>query len=306
MPASQEQKIGVLYALAALGFWGIVPVYFKAVQHVAPLEILCHRVVWSVPFTALLITLGRDWGALVKAVSARKVLGTLFLSAILVATNWFIFIYAIITDRLLQASLGYFINPLVNVLLGVVFLRERLRPWQVLAVFLAVAGTFNLTVNYGMLPWISLTLAFSFGFYGLIRKTVPIESVNGLFIETSLLFPFAVGYLLYRAVKGVGAFGVIDWHTTTLLLLAGLVTSLPLVWFTSAARRLQYTTIGIVQYLGPSLQFLLAVLYYHEPFTSVYLITFAFIWAGLAIFIADSLFLQRRNPIRRSRNQIEY
>jgi chloramphenicol-sensitive protein RarD len=157
-----------------------------------------------------------------------------------------------------------------------------------------------------MLPWISLTLAFSFGLYGLLRKTVPIESVNGLFIETSLLFPFAVVYLLYRAVKGVGAFGAIDWHTTTLLLLAGLVTSLPLVWFTSAARRLQYTTIGIVQYLGPSLQFLLAVLYYHEPFTSVYLITFAFIWAGLVIFIADSLFLQRRNPTRRSRNQIEY
>ena len=306
MPAFQEQKIGVLYALAAFGFWGIVPVYFKAVQHVAPLEILCHRVAWSVPFTALLITLGRDWGALVEAVSTRKILGTLFLSAILVATNWFIFIYAIITDRLLQASLGYFINPLVNVLLGVVFLRERLRPWQVLAVILAAAGTFNLTVNYGMLPWISLTLAFSFGFYGLIRKTVPIESVNGLFIETSLLFPFAVAYLLYRAVKGVGAFGVIDWQTTTLLALAGLVTSLPLVWFTSAARRLQYTTIGIVQYLGPSLQFLLAVLYYHEPFTSVYLITFAFIWAGLAIFIAGSLFLQRRNPTRRSRNQIEY
>jgi chloramphenicol-sensitive protein RarD len=182
--------------------------------------------------------------------------------------------------------------------LGIVFLRERLRPWQVLAVFLAAAGTFNLMVNYGMLPWISLTLAFSFGFYGLIRKTVLIESVNGLFIETSLLCPFAVVYLLYRAVKGIGAFGVIDWQTTTLLLLAGLVTSLPLVWFTSAARRLQYTTIGIVQYLAPSLQFLLAVLYYHEPFTSVYLITFAFIWAGLAIFIVDSLFLQRRNPIR--------
>jgi len=155
-----------------------------------------------------------------------------------------------------------------------------------------------LTVNYGMLPWIALALAFSFGFYGLLRKTVLIESVNGLFVETSLLFPFAVVYLLYRAVKGVGAFGVIDWHTTTLLLLAGLVTSLPLVWFTSAARRLQYTTIGIVQYLEPSLQFLLAVLYYREPFTRVYLLTFGCIWAGLAIFIADSLSLQRRNPIR--------
>ena len=278
-------------------FWGIAPVYFKAMQHVPPFEILCHRVVWSVPFTALLITLGRDWGALAKAVSTRKVLGTLFLSATLVAANWFIYIYAILTDRLLKASLGYFINPLVNILLGILFLRERLRFWQVLAVFFAAAGTLNLTVNYGSLPWISLTLAFSFGFYGLIRKTVLIESVNGLFIETSLLFPFAVSYLFYLAVKGAGAFGVIDWQTTTLLFLAGLVTSLPLVWFTSAARRLQFTTIGIAQYISPSLQFILAVLYYREPFNHVYLITFVFIWVGLAIFIADSFSLQRRNSV---------
>jgi chloramphenicol-sensitive protein RarD len=284
----------VLFALAAFGFWGIVPVYFKAVQHVAPFEILCHRVVWSVPFTALLITLSRDWRVLLKAVITRKVLGTLFLSATLVATNWFIFIYAILTDRLLQASLGYFINPLVNVLLGIMFLRERLRSLQILAVFLAAAGTFNLTVNYGMLPWISLALAFSFGFYGLLRKTVLIESVNGLFVETSLLFPFAVVYLLFQAVKGVGAFGVIDWQTTTLLGLAGLVTSLPLVWFTSAARRLKYSTLGLVQYIAPSLQFLLAVLCYHEPFTRVYLLTFGCIWAGLAIFAVD----WRRVPCR--------
>ena len=286
--------MGLLYALAAFGFWGIAPVYFKAVQHVPPFEILCHRVVWSVPFTALLITLGRDWGVLAKAVSNKKVLGTLFLSATLVAANWFIYIYAILTDRLLQASLGYFINPLVNILLGILFLRERLRHWQVLAVFLAAVGTLNLTVNYGMLPWISLTLAFSFGFYGLIRKTVLIESVNGLFIETSLLFPFAAGYLFYLAVKDAGAFGVIDWQTTTLLFFAGLVTSLPLVWFTSAARRLQFTTIGIAQYLSPSLQFILAVLFYREPFSSVYLVTFVFIWVGLAIFVTDSFSLQRR------------
>ena len=288
----------MLYALAAFVFWGMVPFYFKALQHVAPLEILCHRVAWSVPFTALLITLSRDWEALLKAGANRRVRGTLFFSATIVAANWFIYIYAIITDRLLQASLGYFINPLVNVLLGIIFLRERLRPLQVLAVFFVAGGALNLTITYGELPWISLTLAFSFGFYGLLRKTVLIESVNGLFVETSLLFPFAVGYLLFRTAKGVGAFGVTDWQTTTLLALAGVVTSVPLVWFTSAARRLQYTTLGIIQYIAPSLQFLLAVLYYKEPFTRVYLITFVSIWAGLAIFISDSLSLQRKNPRR--------
>jgi chloramphenicol-sensitive protein RarD len=293
---SRKQKIGVLFALAAFGFWGMVPIYFKAVQHVPPLNVLGHRVVWSVPFTAALILVGRQWKSLREALGVPRVLGTLFLSATLVALNWFVFIYAITTNRVIHASLGYFINPLVNVLLGMVFLRERLGRWQTLAVLLAAAGTLNLTIRQGQLPWISLALAFSFGFYGLLRKTVRIESLNGLFVETSLLFPLAFGYLAFAAWKGTGAFGVVNWQTTLLLALAGGVTSLPLVWFTSAARKLRYSTIGLIQYLAPSLQFMLAVFLYDEPFTAAHQVTFGFIWTGLAIFMADSLYKQRRYP----------
>jgi chloramphenicol-sensitive protein RarD len=284
----------VLFALGAFGFWGLVPIYFKAVQHVAPLNILCHRVVWSVPFTAGLILVGGQGRSLREALHVSGVLRTLFLSATLVALNWFVFIYAITTNRVIHASLGYFINPLVNVLLGMVFLRERLGRWQTLAVLLAATGTLNLTIRQGELPWISLALAFSFGFYGLLRKTVRIESLNGLFVETSLLFPFAFAYLVFAAWKGVGAFGVVNWQTTLLLALAGAVTSVPLVWFTSAARKLRYSTVGLLQYLAPSLQFALAVFLYKEPFTVAHQVTFGFIWAGLAIFMADSLHKERR------------
>ena len=292
MSFSREQKIGVLYGLAAFGFWGFVPIYFKALQHVLPLEILGHRVIWSVPLRALLITLGRDWNALRLALYSRKVLGMLFVSSTLVAFNWFVYIYAVNTDRVLQASLGYFINPLVNVLLGIMFLRERLRPLQAIAVLFAAAGTITLTVSHGTVPWIALALASLFGLYGLLRKMVRIESVNGLFVETSLLFPFALGYLVFRGMKGVGSFGAIDWQTTMLLILAGAVTTFPLVWFTSAVRRLRYATIGILQYLAPTIQFFLAILCYNEPFTLTSLLTFACIWAGLVIYMVDSLSLQ--------------
>ena len=298
MQTRKDYLLGHLSALSAYLIWGVLPIYWKQLDHVPAREILSHRVLWGFVLLLLFNIFSRrkDYFRLLKD---RKTRQRVYITSALIATNWLIFIFAVVSGHIVDASLGYFINPLVNILLGILFLRERLRPWQVLAVFFAAAGTLNLTVNYGSLPWISLTLAFSFGFYGLIRKTVLIESVNGLFIETSLLFPFAVGYLFYLGVKGAGAFGGLDWHTTTLLFLAGLVTSLPLVWFTSAARRLQFTTIGTVQYISPSLQFILAVLYYREPFDSATLITFAFIWIGLAIFIADSFSLQRRNSIRR-------
>ena len=297
---SLEQKTGVFYGLMAFVFWGLVPIYFKAVGHVHPMEILCHRIIWSVPLTALLVTFFRDWKNLREALRSGKVIGTLFLSATLVAVNWFVFIWAVNTGQVLQGSLGYFINPLVNVLLGMIFLRERIGTWQILAVLLAAAGTLNLTLNFGKLPWIALTLAFSFGFYALLRKTVQIESVNGLFVETGLLFPFAFGYLVLLGVKGTVSFGTIDSWTTTLLVLAGFVTSLPLLAFTSAARRLQLTTMGILQYIAPSTYFFMAVFYYQEPFTVAHLVSFGFIWTGLAIFMADSIYLHRRSePIER-------
>jgi chloramphenicol-sensitive protein RarD len=290
----RDQKNGVIYALSAFTVWGLVPIYFKAIQQATPFEILCHRVAWTVPLTALLVTWSRDWKTLKTALSDKKVLITLFCTSGLIASNWFVFIYSVNTGHVLQASLGYYISPLVNVVMGVIFLRERLRPMQILAVLLALAGTFNLTVTYGVFPWISLYLAFTFGTYGLLRKTVAIEAVNGLFIETTLLLPFALGYLLFLGGKGELVFGVAGWGISTLIALSGAVTTVPLIWFTVAARRLRLMTLGLFQYIAPSLGFLLAVFLYHEPFTYAHLVTFVLIWTGLAIFMTDSFLVQRR------------
>jgi chloramphenicol-sensitive protein RarD len=265
------------------------PVYFKIVGHISPLELLAHRVVWSSVLTAILITVGRDWATVRDGVRDRRTLATLALSAALVATNWFTFIYAVTTDRIVEASLGYFINPLINVLLGMLFLRERLSRPQLLAVLLALAGTLNLTWSVGRPPWIALILAVCFAFYGLLRKTVRIEAVNGLFVETVMLEPVAVGYLLWLGAQGRGAFGAVDRETDLLLMAAGVVTTLPLVWFTRAARRLRYITIGLLQYLAPTLQLLIGVLVYGEPFTRSHWITFALIWAGLGVFTWDAI-----------------
>jgi len=297
LPVSREQNIGVLFAIAAYGFWGLVPFYFKAVGHVSALEILSHRIIWSVPMTVILIILARDWAKLMESLASPGVLRTLFITALLVASNWLIFIYAVNTGRVLQASLGYYICPLVNVLLGVIFLKERLRPFQILSVLFAAAGTAILTIHYGKFPWIALFLAFSFSIYGLLRKTIRIESVNGLFVETTLIFPFAAGYIIYLGIRGGLCFGVIDYRTTLLLVLAGAVTTFPLVWFTSAARRLQYKTMGLLQYIAPSLMFLLAVFRYGEPFTAINLMTFGCIWTGLVIYVFDTLLLQREQYV---------
>jgi chloramphenicol-sensitive protein RarD len=290
---SPQQKTGVIYGLSAFLFWGFVPIYFKALQHVPSMNILAHRVLWSAPLTALLITLAGDWTALGRALRSGKVFATLFFTAVLVTVNWFLFIYAINTDRVLQSSLGYYINPLANVLLGMVFLGERLRRLQVLAVVLASAGTLNLALRYTEIPWISLVLAGTFSLYGLLRKTVRIEAVNGLFVETALMFPFALGYLAIQATRGECAFLVAGFPTAVLLFLAGAVTTFPLLWFTGAARRLDYSTVGLLQYIAPSIMFLLGVFRYGEPFTDVHKFTFACIWTGLAVFAVDSLRARR-------------
>lgn len=291
---AREQKTGVFFALAAFGFWGLVPIYFKSLGRVTPLEILAHRVIWSVLLTAVLIFLAKDWSGLRGALSSKGVWRTLSATSLLVTLNWLVFIYAVNTDRILQASLGYYINPLVNVLLGVIFLRERLRPLQLVAVLFAAAGTANITIQFGRVPWIALILAFSFGTYGLLRKTVRIEAVNGLFVETALISPLALGYLIYLGIDGNLAFGTAGSKITLLLFLAGAVTAFPLVWFTNAARRLRYSTLGLLQYLAPSLMFLLAVFRYGEPFTLMNLITFGCIWTGLAVFVLDSLYRTHR------------
>ena len=293
----RTRLLGGLSALAAFGFWGVIPVYIKAVAHVPAPELLAHRTFWSVILLLVLIALGQRWTAMRGALAQRRIWLLLAASTSLLALNWLVFIWAITEGRVLETSLGYYINPLVNVLLGVLVLRERLNPWQGLAVALATIGVLNLTLQLGSFPWVSLTLAASFGIYGLIRKTIRLNSIEGLFVETAMITPLALGYLIYLGFTGTGAFGGQDRATDILLVLSGVVTAVPLLAFASAARRLQYTTVGFFQYIAPTGHFLLAVFVYDEVFTNAHLVTFALIWTALAIFTAQSLYALRRRSL---------
>lgn len=288
MNGLRDKRIGVAYGAAAFGWWGVAPFYFKAVGHVSPPEILAHRVVWSlVSLVALLGLQGRLRGTWILARDRRTLL-TMALTACLITVNWLVFIWSIDVARLVEASLGYFINPLVNVLLGFVVLRERLRPLQWLAVALAAAGVLWLTVGHGGVPWIALVLAGSFGLYGLLRKQARPTGVPGLAIETALLLPFAVTYLVWLDGRSELAFGSTGWGTLLLLVAAGPVTALPLVWFAEGARRLRYATMGFLQYLAPTGQLLVAVLAFGEPFGADRAVSFGLIWCGLAVYSFDT------------------
>lgn len=275
---------GIGWALAAYGFWGLVPIYFKAVRHVSPLEILAHRVIWSVVLLALWTQMRGTWDATLVAMRDRRTLLTLCATTLLVTGNWFLFIWAVTKGFILQSSLGYFINPLVNVLFGFLFLRERLRPIEWASVALAATGVIYQTVSIGEFPWISLLLAFTFGSYGLLRKIARVDSIAGLTIETSLTLPIAIGYLIFLSSSGDLAFLYVSRWTDFLLVLAGVVTALPLVWFANAVRKLPLSAVGFFQYIAPTLQFLLAVAVYGETFTRNHAITFGCIWTALAIF----------------------
>lgn len=291
MPA--ERRIGSLYAIAAFGFWGLTPIYYKLMPDVPPVEVLAHRVIWSVVFGAVFVSLVSAWPAVRSALSSPPTLRALALTAALVSTNWLIYIYAVVSDQVMATSLGYYINPLVNVLLGMLFLGERLGRGRTLAVALAAMGTASLAFELGGLPWISLTLAFSFGFYGLIRKRLGLPAMAALFVETLLVAPLALLVLGWFGAQGESSFGS-DLRTTLLLIFAGPVTLLPLLWFAEAARRLPLITVGFFQYLAPTLTFLLATLVYSEPFTLAWAVTFVFIWSGLAVFTIDSLRMRQR------------
>ena len=292
----RQAVAGVLFALAAFGLWGINPVYFKAVDHVPELEVLAHRVVWTVALLAGLVTATGGWATVARALRDRQTLAMLGLSTALISVNWFIYIWAVAAERVLETSLGYFINPLISVLLGVLVLRERLSPLQGVAVALAALGVLNLSLDAAGLPWVALSLAVTFGFYGLIRKTVRIGSVEGLMVETTLMLPAAVVYLLVMGASS-GFFGSGSTADVLLLLASGLVSATPLLCFTSAARRLRLSTIGMFQYLAPSAQFLLAIFAFGEPFTRAHLVTFLCIWAALGIFTLDSLRRSRRERL---------
>lgn len=288
--ASKKQaRVGVAYGLAAYMWWGLVPLYFKAVKDIAALEVLAHRVIWSVLLLSLLMWVFGKWRVAMGSLRSTRTVLILIGSTVLIAANWFIFIWAVANDRVLEASLGYFTNPLVNVLLGVVFLKERLTRWQTASVMLAATGVTYLAVFYGETPVVALALAFSFAFYGLLRKIVAVDALVGLTIETIFLLPLAILYAVYVAVAGSGSFMSASRADTVLLMMAGIVTAVPLLWFTNAARRLRLSTLGVLQYIAPSLQFLLAVAIFGESFTVHHMVTFALIWTALLIYSADAV-----------------
>jgi len=289
-----EPALGVIYAGAAFLIWGLAAVYWKELRSVPPLEIIAHRVAWSFIFLLPLIVLQRQWAEFVAILQNRKMLLILLTSAILVAANWLLYVWAVNNNHLLQASLGYYINPLVNVVLGMVFLRERLRPPQILAVMLATCGVIYLTVQYGAFPWIAICLAMSFGLYGLIRKVAPVSPLVGLTVETLLISLPAIGYLIYLDYQGTGSIFRVSLNLDLLLMGCAPLTAIPLLFFTAGAKRLYLSTLGLMQYIGPSGMFLLAVFYYHEPFSTAQVWTFVMIWVALVIYSTDSVIYYRR------------
>jgi chloramphenicol-sensitive protein RarD len=283
-----ELASGLPYAISAYLIWGFMPVYFKLLNHVPPIAIVAQRILWSIPLLLVIMAFRKqlhEYGAIFRhKVHLRNLLAT----ATLIAVNWLIYIWAVSTDHILAASLGYYLNPLVNVLLGWLFLGERLRPLQMVAVAVAAIGVAILIGDALDTLWVSASLAFSFGLYGLIRKVTPVGSVPGLAIETTLLAPLSLGAVLWYAQAGTGGFGD-DLATSGLLILAGAVTAIPLLMFATAARRMSYASLGFVQYIAPSIVFLLGVYVYGEPLSTTKLACFILIWGSIAIFCADAI-----------------
>ncbi len=279
---------GLPYALGAYLIWGFVPVYFKLLDHVPPVEIVAQRILWSIPLLVVIMYFRSQLGEFFAIFRHKAHLRNLFASAVLIAVNWLIYIWAVSTDHILAASLGYYLNPLVNVLLGRMFLGERLRPMQLVAVAVAAVGVAILIGDALDTLWVSVSLACSFGIYGLIRKITPVGSVPGLAVETTLLAPLCLAAAFWFATAGTGGFGE-DLNTTGLLVLAGAVTAVPLLLFATAARIMSYASIGFVQYLAPSIGFLLGVFVYGEPLSATKLACFILIWLSIAIFCVDAL-----------------
>ena len=297
--SGNDARDGIIAGLIAYSLWGVLPVYFKLVGAASPTEVLMHRVVWAVPFGALIIHFRRQWPEVRRAFTHKRMLFALATAALFIAVNWYVYIFAVQKDQIFQASLGYYINPLMYVLVGVMFLGETLRRLQIAAVILATIGVLVLTLSGGQFPGIALFLAFSFTVYGVIRKRVVVGGMPGLFVETTLLLPIAGVWLGWLIYSGKAAFGTGDTSMTGLLLLAGPITVIPLLCFALAARRLTLTTIGFMQFLAPTLQFLTGI-YYGEQLTIPHLICFVCIWIAVILFSTDAIRTNRaqdRNPI---------
>jgi chloramphenicol-sensitive protein RarD len=282
-------RSGILYAALAFLCWGLFPLYFHALDEVPPLQILAHRMVWSLAFLLILLVLRRQWKWL-EQVRRPRVFFSFVLSALLLSANWLVYIWSVTNHHVIEASLGYFINPLVNIMLGYLILKERMRPAQWAAIAVAALGVGWLTWQAGTVPWIALILAFTFGAYGLLRKTAALGALEGLSFETMVLFPLAAGYVIWLTVNGQNMFLTTESDTTRwLLVMAGPFTAIPLLLFATGARKIPLSILGLLQYLSPTLQFLLGVMLFKEAFTADRLVGFALIWGALILFAGEGL-----------------
>lgn len=285
---------GVLCALGAYFIWGVAPIYFKSIQEVPAEEILTHRIIWSFFFMILLLTVSRHWSYVRQVLKQPKKILVLGVTATTIACNWLIYIWAVNNGYMLQASLGYFINPLVNVLFGMLFLQERFRRMQWIAVGLALTGVLIQLWQFGSVPVIGLSLAVTFATYGLLRKKLGVDAQTGMTFETLWLLPVGIIFLLFFADSPTSDMAMNDWHLNALLIAAGVITTVPLLLFTEAANHLRLSTLGFFQYMGPSIMFLLAVFVYGEVMTPELLVTFGFIWVALILFTLDALYTQQK------------
>lgn len=292
-----QTRIGLISALTAFLFWGLAPIYFKWLGHVRADEIIAHRIVWSVVFLGLVLVFRHRASVLQHLRISRRVLLTLAISSLLILSNWLIFVYAVNSDRVLSTSLGYFINPLVNVMLGMLVFRERLSGLQMMAVVIAGAGTLYMAIRIGVIPWMAFGLAFSFGLYSVARKVTDVGPMVGLFWETLLAVPLAIAWMIWLRSANVMMFDPGELPSALLLAGTGLVTVIPLLLFAAAVRRLPLSTMGLFQYLAPSMTFILAVFVYDEPFTRDHAITFSCIWLALILYTFSSMEQRRRARI---------
>jgi chloramphenicol-sensitive protein RarD len=288
---------GILYIILAYVSWGVLPVYWKYLDSIPFIVILAHRVLWSSVFTLVFcLFLKRNY--LRSYFCNPKSLMRLMVTGIIVTLNWGVYIYAINSEHIVEAALGYFINPLVSIALGMIFLGEKLNRMQLISFLLAVTGVVYLTINYGQFPWIAIALALTFGVYGLLKKKMNYDSMSALAVETTLIVPIALGYLIFGGSVGVASFVALDSSATMLLILAGIVTALPLYWFGMAAVKIPLYSIGFFQYISPTINLFIGIYLFHEIFTTTHVVSFAFIWAGLALYIVDIVVrLRRQNHI---------
>ncbi len=292
--STDESRLGMIYAVCAFAFWGLIPIYFKQVSSVGAFEVLIHRIIWSVVVLILLIIITKQIDIVKDLFKSLTKLKYLVLSSFLVSTNWVIFIWAVSHNQIVETSLGYFINPLVNVVLGYLFFQERMNRNQYIAIFIASIAVSYQIVSLGEIPIISLALAFSFGLYGLVRKKIAIASIPGLFVETIVILPFALAYFCYLLDNNTNYFMAGDSYLTFMLCLGGIITVIPLLLFNGAATRMKLTTLGFFQYIGPTIAFCVAIFVYNEPMNSDKMITFILIWIALVIFSWDGIKNKKR------------